>query len=78
MYREGSGFPSGSVVKNPPAMQEPQEILGLGKFSRGGHGDPLQYSCLENSIVQIAIEMFQLINDEGKAKIKHRHFITPV
>ena len=49
MYREGSGFPSGSMVKNPSAMQEPQEIFGLGKFPRGGHGDPPQYSCLENS-----------------------------
>ena len=23
-------------------------ILGLGKSSGGGHGNPLQYSCLEN------------------------------
>jgi len=40
------GFPGDSVVKNPPAMQKPQEmrvqILG------GEHGNPLQYSCLEN------------------------------
>ena len=25
MHREKRGFPSGSVVKNPPVMQEPQE-----------------------------------------------------
>ena len=24
-YMSGQGFPSGTVVKNPPAMQEPQE-----------------------------------------------------
>ena len=39
-------------VKNPPAMQEIEEMpvrsLGLGRSSRGGHGNPLQYSCLEN------------------------------
>ena len=23
-------------------------IPGLGRFPRGGHGNPLQYSCLEN------------------------------
>ena len=25
-------------------------IRGLGRFLRGGHGNPLQYSCLENSM----------------------------
>ena len=33
-------------------MQETQESAcltsGLGRFPRGGHGNPLQYSCLEN------------------------------
>ena len=23
-------------------------VLGLGRSPRGGHGNPLQYSCLEN------------------------------
>ena len=23
-------------------------ILGLGRYPEGGHGNPLQYSCLEN------------------------------
>ena len=32
--------------KNPPAMQE-GSIPGLGKSPGGGHGNPLQYSCLE-------------------------------
>ena len=41
------GLPSGgSVVKNPPARQE--TIPGLGRSPGGGHGNPLQYSCLEN------------------------------
>ena len=25
-------------------------IPGLGRFSGGGHGNPLQYSCLENAM----------------------------
>ena len=38
------GFISGSVVKNPPAMQETQEtqVQSLGQEdSGGGHGNPL-------------------------------------
>ena len=40
------------VVKNPPANAEDGEdegsIPGLGRSLGGGHGSPLQYSCLEN------------------------------
>ena len=43
------GFPGGSVVKNPPAMQETQiGSQGLGRSPGEGNGNPLQYSCLEN------------------------------
>ena len=46
------GFPGGSVVKNPPASAEDVRdtglIPGLGRSPGGGHGNPLQYSCLEN------------------------------
>ena len=48
------GFPGGSVVKNLPAMQEPQETwvwnLGWKEPPEGEHGNPLQYSCLENAM----------------------------
>ena len=38
-----------SVVKNPPANAgDPGSIPGSGRSSGGGHGNPLQYSCLEN------------------------------
>ena len=40
------------VVKNLPAdagdIRDTGSILGLGRSSGGGHGNPLQYSCLEN------------------------------
>ena len=38
-----------SVVKNSPANAgDSGSILGLGRFSAGGNGNPLQYSCLGN------------------------------
>ena len=43
------GFLGGSAVKNPPATQEPQEMYLGSRSSPGrGHGNLLQYSCLEN------------------------------
>ena len=48
------GFPDGSVVKNPPAsagnMRDEGLIPESGRSSGGGHGNPLQYSCLENAM----------------------------
>ena len=39
------------VVKNPPAnagdVRVAGSIPGLGRSPGGGHGNPLQYSCLE-------------------------------
>ena len=44
----------GLVVKNPPTnagnIREVGSILGSGRSPGGGHGDPLQYSCLENPL----------------------------
>ena len=40
------------VVKNPPAstgdIRETGSVLGWGRSPGGGHGNPVQYSCLEN------------------------------
>ena len=40
------------VVKNPPAnagdVRDVSSIPGSGRSPGGGHGNPLQYSCLEN------------------------------
>ena len=40
------------VVKNPPAdagdIRDVGLILGSGRSPGGGHGNQLQYSCLEN------------------------------
>ena len=43
------GFPRGSVVKSPPAVQaDSRSIPGSGRSPREGNGNPLQYSCLGN------------------------------
>ena len=43
-------FPGGSVVKNLPANAgasgDVDSIPGLERFTGGGHGNPLLYSCL--------------------------------
>ena len=39
------GFPGDAVVKNPPAKAGDARS---GRSPGGGHGNPLQYSCLEN------------------------------
>ena len=48
------GFPGGAVLKNLPASAEDARdaglIPGLGRSPGVGNGNPLQYSCLENSI----------------------------
>ena len=37
------------MVKNPPASAgDPGSIPGSGRSPGGLHGNPLQYSCLEN------------------------------
>ena len=54
-YREvliTGGFPDGSAVKNPPAnagdVRDTGSIPSWGRSPGGGHGNPLQNSCLEN------------------------------
>jgi len=45
------GFPGGAVVKNPPANAgDADSIPGSGRSPGVGHGNPLQYPCLENSM----------------------------
>ena len=48
------GFPGCAMVKNPPAnagyANDMSSIPGLGRLPGVGNGDPLQYSCLENSM----------------------------
>ena len=45
------GFPGGSVVKNPCINPGDLGLIPrLGRSPGGGHGNPLQYSCLETPL----------------------------
>ena len=48
------GFPGGTSIKNLPAnagdVRDLGSIPGSGRAPGKGHGDSLQYSCLENSM----------------------------
>ena len=48
------GFPSGASGKNPPAnagdIRDTGSIPGSGRSLGEGNGNPLQYSCLGNSV----------------------------
>ena len=50
------GFPDGTVVKNPldhaVDARDPVSIPGSERSPGVGNGNPLQYSCLENSIAE--------------------------
>ena len=54
MYPWIQGFPDGSVVENLPDNAgdtgDSDLIHGLGRFSGGGNGNLLQYTCLENPV----------------------------
>ena len=55
------GFPGGSAVKNPPANAGDVDLIpGLGRSPGGGHGNPLQYSCLENPHGQRSLAGYSL------------------
>ena len=52
MYASSWASQVALVVKNPPAKAgdttDPGLIPGSGRSPGGGHGNPLQYPCLEN------------------------------
>ena len=48
-WPEKAKLPSGSNGKEPACNGgDLGSISGLGRYPEGGHGNPLQYSCLEN------------------------------
>ena len=45
------GFPGGSEAKESACSAGVLDLIpGSGRSPGGGHGNPLQYSCLENSM----------------------------
>ena len=53
------GFPGSSAGKESTCNAgDPGLIPGLGSSPGGGHGNPLQYSCLENSHGQRSLAVY--------------------
>ena len=47
-------FLGGTVVKNPPANARDSDYLpGWGRSPGEGNGNPLQHSCLQNSLDRV-------------------------
>ena len=65
------GFPSGSVLKNPPVSEvdigDAVLIPGLGRSPGGGNGNPLQYSYMRNSIDRGACRLQSM----GSQRVRH-------
>ena len=64
------------VVKNSPVnagdIREAGSIPGLGRFPGGGHGNPLQYSCLKNPMDRGAWWAYGVAKSRIELKQQHR------
>ena len=66
------------VGKNLPANAEVRDvgsIPGLERFPRGGHGNPLWYSCLENPYGQRGLAGKESNTTEHAHMYLRRHFL---
>ena len=58
VLRSKGDFPGGTSGKEPAGQYRRQEMqvrfLGWEDSPGGGHGNPLQYSCLENPMDRVA------------------------
>ena len=65
------------VVKNLTAnagdVRDMGSIPGSGRFTRGGHGNPLQYSCLENPMDSGAWQATVHRVTQSQARLKQPH-----
>ena len=62
------------VVKNPTNAEDTGDmgsIPGLGRSPGGGHGNPFQYSCLENSMDRGTWQTIVHIITKSWTRLKH-------
>ena len=80
------GFPGGSVGKESACSVGDLDLIpGLGRSAGGGHGNPLQYSCLENAmdrgawwatVHRVAKSRTRLNDEHFQHSINHSHCVT--
>ena len=61
------------MVKNPPVVQRPGFNPGLGRSPEGGHGNPLQYFCLENPHEQGAWQATVMGSQRDRTELLSTH-----
>ena len=72
------------VVKNPPAnagdIRDAGSIPGSGRSPGGGHGNPLQYSCLGNSMNRASWQATVHRVTESQTRLKRltTHTLLPI
>ena len=71
------GSPGGAVVKNQPVnpgdMRNAGSTPGSGRSPRGGHGNPLCYSCLEKFHKQRSLVGYSPWGHKESNAIEHTH-----
>ena len=82
------GFPGGSVSKESACIAgDPDSIPGMGKYPRGGNGNLLQYSCLENpmdrevwqaTVHGVARVGYNLMTNPQPHNVHSIHILTPL
>ena len=72
---QGAGFPGGTSGKEPVCQCSRHERLssipGSGRSPGGGHGNPLQYSCLENPMDRGAWQATVHGVTQSQTRLKH-------
>ena len=77
VYIAMPGFPRGSAVKNLPAnATDSGSVPGLGRSPGGGHGNPLQYSCLETPMDRGAWQATVHGVTESQTRLRTEHAPT--
>ena len=67
------GFPGGSVSKESArSAEDAGSIPELGGSPGGGHGNPLQYSCLENPLGQRSLLGYSHKESDTTEHLKHK------
>ena len=70
------GFPDGSVVKNPPANPGDEcSVPGSGRSPGEGNGNPLQYSCLENSMGREPGGLYSMELQKSWSQLNHNKLL---